>query len=1812
MADDFGLGVSRTLSALTRQFSNVVWQRGKPPLDSELNLVGQIGWEGLSETIREQMHSGFITDPIQSDKDYVYSRAGSNYFELRPSIAVVNGWVIPVSGTEKSAEENAIKLDPPPTEDARTDFVFLEVWRSLLGAFPDTDNKPAGDKVWKYGNVLYGGADNPTDEMIDGLVQFETTKRVQVQHRIRVVSAIDVGTYTEGLGSPNVLAQGTANNPQNGFVFSSMSSEGDKGLWRAGDGNPSNALGTVDGYVYAIPICAVFRRNSAEYVAMSGQGEEHNGSITRTPSSLSSSDARLLTTLTLNQDLTPSTIGGVAVLNLIGSGFDDAGLLASNRYIEIGTGIDREIIEINSANNGFLNIVSRGRGATMAKTHFTGSEIRLHNRRPDGRYADEVSREDVMDMRHSVSAGERDYARLLQSTVSDILFNRLRTTFKTTESSSKGTTVETVSLLGSQQAPVGLALDAPDGIRKVWSDSSVIQRDLTLLLDPENTTLDVDGTSTTKLNSLVLNEWTTAPDFYPDGFLYSDKAYKYGTSFFVKSRGDTGTDGVIKGIQNPSNSLPNRFTRFLHPREMRGTTEGDRYPVKLRLFSGLGTLAYENVTDGTDGALSSDLTSVNQDSNQVSGLSSAKREIEGLHHRTNFFLAPSEEFDFNDNLVVLGSEIEQVSGISTALADNSVRRYTFNDESGQRSVYAIRLGVVMDSAYGDLPRLDNLTTFYNLLTDDGKDLTGASSALYLHLYGDPANVENNGVFKLIGAGEITPFSKYHNDVFNLAGANQYVFCEKIADNSVTRSSNFVYDTGSELKASIRVQSTDPRDVDMAIIITADLDRPVEKSLLTVSLIYPPGYGGTYQVADKFNDIRITDAGSQYLRNSLNHLESDADLISLNASTSAEVVLPTSNHISTSAEIDLQGHPYTSQSSYSRKQGSATPRSSEAFYDTGSRTVMLCPYQRQNMTLENTVYVASTTVVTLLNNNISLTQTTGSALESRTLPDGTAIDGANFFTAGQSSVYSVPLESMPRFGRQDIPYHTAQDGGFFLSGLNHLFIDTGDNGDDVFNIVGGESNTGSNNVYPTLFATGAGVYGHRVNNLAGQEGWVARKTVISSDQFISSDFPSAVNGIEIPPCLGFARVYGVYHVDDFNANAVGARGAHKSDRQTPIDNGPVNLLRTDASQYTMYIREDGAELSVGTAPTYVLTENAIDIRRIPGYQQGQTWNDFDFVVEAVVFGFSVGFIKENNFVLTRRFNGLGSAMNDAQAQYSSDVPALPNAHLNNVEMVFPSAVKFGQEVYISQQRTVYQGDPFHTHGSGNVPNYSDALRVTGIVDTNSLYQGQLQRSYTDSDGNSAIDLVNFRSLEVLASMDFVTSYGTGKIGGDTVKGSFMDAGYTGYDGVISSRTPTANVSRRPQVKYGLFSEGTRGERATASVVFPTSKFGLLSGQVDSATYGQPAVLVLTLIDTARSTTNRFYLDGVTPMVGDGQAYDSNQDYSDLLQFADQISRSGSGVSASVAQTATDFVLRVTTDRVLEDNESVTLEISWVAFDANGNVAQGDDMPEITSLVNLYEGARSEFGFSQVTKVRLVGRAVRTNAGGSSVPSNLVGMISRLPLGLNVYDHDFLCEDPIADRKGLLSSALGQSASLLDNEVPVSPDGVTYDRVVGSAGDVIGMVDGRTLTFAPFTTTNNQGTKQYRVSRGGGAVYGISGDVPGGPMTWLSESFPHLSQPVLKGALLACRALLVKNNEETAYSGASTSIRSRGDELQVVICTYAVLGEGATDLIAGGAISPSGFGEPLSAADRYRVKGRPLVKSGSSETFESVLPAPSFKI
>ena len=85
MAEDFGSGVTRTLSALARQFTGVVWQSGKPPLDSELNLMSQMEMNRMAEAVRSQMHSGFLLDPMMADADFVTNSSWSNWFKFGSS-----------------------------------------------------------------------------------------------------------------------------------------------------------------------------------------------------------------------------------------------------------------------------------------------------------------------------------------------------------------------------------------------------------------------------------------------------------------------------------------------------------------------------------------------------------------------------------------------------------------------------------------------------------------------------------------------------------------------------------------------------------------------------------------------------------------------------------------------------------------------------------------------------------------------------------------------------------------------------------------------------------------------------------------------------------------------------------------------------------------------------------------------------------------------------------------------------------------------------------------------------------------------------------------------------------------------------------------------------------------------------------------------------------------------------------------------------------------------------------------------------------------------------------------------------------------------------------------------------------------------------------------------------------------------------------------------------------------------------------------------------------------------------------------------
>lgn len=186
-----------------------------------------------------------------------------------------------------SDARNLIQLPFGSGISYNTNFVFLEVFKALVQPNPSTLNKPTATTVYAYGNTQFGGTDLP-DDLIDPAMGFVTTLRAQLQYRIRVVQNVDLINHPDGLGDPGVYAIGaySGNNPQQlNYQYTNMGQFlDDPGLWRAGDGNPANGLGTVDGYTYAVPICAVSRRNTSPFSMLDGGSANLNGAgVVRIP-----------------------------------------------------------------------------------------------------------------------------------------------------------------------------------------------------------------------------------------------------------------------------------------------------------------------------------------------------------------------------------------------------------------------------------------------------------------------------------------------------------------------------------------------------------------------------------------------------------------------------------------------------------------------------------------------------------------------------------------------------------------------------------------------------------------------------------------------------------------------------------------------------------------------------------------------------------------------------------------------------------------------------------------------------------------------------------------------------------------------------------------------------------------------------------------------------------------------------------------------------------------------------------------------------------------------------------------------------------------------------------------------------------------------------------------------------------------------------------------------------------------------------------------------------------------------------------------
>lgn len=510
-------------------FTQVVAGSDAYIMEDEFNLMQMMMNEARADIVRQQAHSGVLA--LDTILNSAASTAPGAVYGNRTDIlngvwvkrfsALINGYRLTIDGSgNNGSADSAVVLPAPPTYGVREDLVFLEAWfqevSSAAGVGGATDAQ-----VYRYGGANSGTLAN---DLMDNRKNAETTRRVQLRWRIRTVSGVDFSKFPEGVGYYHdasstvnfaVQAQGGVPQPITGttatYVFCSrterlsfgsgtngrLTSIEDSGLYVAGDGTQTSkdTLKTLDGYVYAIPLFRVHRRNSGGY-----RKDNPNGALDYVAQALTF----------------PGTyVGG------IGKTFDIP--MVSVTGLRVGDTIKYSSgtyqFKILAITGNTLTVLQGSNGTTSDS--FSGGSMLLVSDRPDGLFANIIDATDLIDLRRKVSVTGVNYQQVLEEGFDSLIRGNLTT--RDTKTAAK-------EVYGLRRAPLGLpqALQATTIKR---ADGSFA--DLTNLLG-------VDG------NCEDLSKW--AP--YQTPTLALDSANKvYGSNSIKITQSGTG-QGITKNIKS--------------------------------------------------------------------------------------------------------------------------------------------------------------------------------------------------------------------------------------------------------------------------------------------------------------------------------------------------------------------------------------------------------------------------------------------------------------------------------------------------------------------------------------------------------------------------------------------------------------------------------------------------------------------------------------------------------------------------------------------------------------------------------------------------------------------------------------------------------------------------------------------------------------------------------------------------------------------------------------------------------------------------------------------------------------------------------------------------------------------------------------------------------------------------------------------------------------------------------------------------------------------------------------------------------------
>ena len=392
------------------------------------------------------------------------------------------------------------------------DFTLSPLGGFLTGGV-DTPNKPSQSTIYRNGNVGAPAGVNLVGAIADPTIGTESTKRVQIQYRIRATGqAEEVNFKTQnGFSNPELEAQGTQAIPVNRYRF--IPADGTTvlayveidGAMTVGDTITVNS--TVLTAVNGVPAAGEFDISSGVPTTIASN---LTATITASVATVAASAASGIVTIVPatagnNVTLTHVTVANVdtAVNSAVSYDTVDNGLFiagdgTAKAAAALGTVTGYVyaipvcfIFRRNDATGtgGFAPVFNTNGAlaathAAYANTNGIGSIPADTSDRPDRNFHDAIVRGDLLDLRRHVSPGGVDLKAELESQMTALLDGSTRTwaidTQGITELGGGSGDVSSVYLvcneIGDTDTVRGETIGAWDHIRRRFGDQSVVER----------------------------------------------------------------------------------------------------------------------------------------------------------------------------------------------------------------------------------------------------------------------------------------------------------------------------------------------------------------------------------------------------------------------------------------------------------------------------------------------------------------------------------------------------------------------------------------------------------------------------------------------------------------------------------------------------------------------------------------------------------------------------------------------------------------------------------------------------------------------------------------------------------------------------------------------------------------------------------------------------------------------------------------------------------------------------------------------------------------------------------------------------------------------------------------------------------------------------------------------------------------------------------------------------------------------------------------------------------------------------------------